>query len=98
MPATSRITDIGVGICSCHDSPRPVTGIIITGSSDHTVEGLGVALLMGIVSCDCGHVAPIISTSKMDNTTNGIPKAEVGSQFVDCPVGVIITGAATIIN
>jgi uncharacterized Zn-binding protein involved in type VI secretion len=95
MPATSRITDLGSGICSCHKNPKSVTGIIITGSADHTVEGLGVSGIGGIVICSCGHPSIIISTTKMDNTTNGIPKAEVGSVFVSCPVGVLITGALT---
>lgn len=95
MPATSRMTDIGVGTCYAHETPRPIIGIIISGSPDHTVEGLGVALLMSVVSCSCGHVATIVTTSKIDNMTNGIPKAEVGSQFVGDPIGTIITGAAT---
>ena len=98
MPATSRITDVGVGVCAKHDSPKSVTGIIITGSVNHTVENLGVALLMGIVMCSCGHAAPIVYSVKVDNTTNSLPKAHVGSQFVGDPVGVIVTGAATIIN
>jgi len=98
MPATSRITDLGIGICGAHKNPQPVVGIIITGSANHTVENLGVALLMGIVACDCGHMAPIVYSVKVDNTTNLLPKAHVGSQFVGDPVGVIVTGAATIIN
>jgi len=98
MPATSRITDVGVGVCTAHDSPKSVTGIIITGSANHTVENLGVALLMGIVVCSCNHVAPIVFSVKLDNTTNNLPKAHVGSQFVGDPVGIIVTGAATIIN
>lgn len=98
MPATSRITDIGIGICAKHDSPKAVTGIIITGSADHTVEGLGVATIMSIVSCSCGHMAPIVVSVKQDNKTNALPKAHIGSQFVGDPVGTIVTGAATIIN
>ena len=95
MPATSRITDIGVGVCYAHEVPRPIIGIIITGSPDHTIENLRVAMLMSIVSSSCGHTAVIVTTSKIDNTTNGIPKAEIGSQFVGDPIGTIITGAAT---
>lgn len=97
MPATAiMFVSIGVGVCTAHKTPQPVTGIVITGSTDHTVEGMGVALLgLSIVACDCGHVAPIISTSKITNLTNGIPKAEVTSIFSADPVGIIITGALT---
>jgi len=97
MPATAiMFVSIGVGTCPCHPVPLPAIGPVITGSVDHTIEGSGIALLgLSLVNCSCGHVAPIVSTSKLNNTTNGIPKAEVTSIFSACPTGIIITGAST---
>jgi len=95
MPATALVfVSIGVGVCRCHKTPEVAIGPIINGSTDHTVEGSGVAQLgISIVACGCGHACPIVSTTKLDNTTNGIPKAEVTSIFSACATGIIITGS-----
>lgn len=87
---------LGVGRCTCHEKPQDVTGIIINGSSDHTMEGGGVSLLgTSIVVCSCGHAAPLISSFNMNNMTNGYPKGSVGSMFSACPTGMIVTGTTT---
>ena len=98
MSAVALIGSVGAQIspCPCHPKPQDFTGIVITGSSDHTIESSGVARLGDIVLCSCGHSAPLISTTKIDNTTNGIPKCEIGSIFSACPLGIIITGSATV--
>jgi len=82
--------------CPCHPKPLDFTGVVISGSSDHTVENAGVARLGDIVITTCGHAAPLVTTTKVDNTTNGIPKCEVGSIFAACPVGIIISGSITV--
>jgi hypothetical protein len=91
-------TSICAGQCTGH-SPipvLPVTGIIINGSVDHTVEGSFVATVgLSLVACSCGHVAPIISTLNVTNFTNGLPKSSVGSVFSAIPTGTVITGSIT---
>jgi len=94
MPATSRITDLCAGTCNCHKSTKSVTGIIITGSADHFIEGPGVALIGSVAVCSCGHVVSVV-TGKPTNLTNGLSKAEIGSIAVGCPICTVITGAAT---
>lgn len=94
MPGTAQVGSIFIGTCKCHETPRPVTGIVITGSSDHTVEGLPVARVGDIVVASCNDSAIIIS-GKPTNTTNSLQKGEVGSVAVGCPIGIIVTGSIT---
>lgn len=91
-------TSICVGQCTGHPPIPviPVTGIIINGSTDHTVEGSPVATVgLSLVVASCGHVAPLISTLNITNFTNGLPKSSVGSIFSAIPVGTVITGSIT---
>lgn len=100
MAATALVfTSVCVGQCTGHPpiAVLPITGIIINGSTDHTMEGSPVAgLVVSLVLASCGHVAPIVSTLNVTNLTNGRPKASVMSIFAASPVtGIVITGTVT---
>lgn len=96
MPAVSRLTDIWVGICCCHPPFPciPMSGTIITGSSDCVSAGLGGARVGDITIGGCGHTGIIVSGSS-GNLTNGVGKATVGSIVTGCNIGIIVTGSPT---
>jgi uncharacterized Zn-binding protein involved in type VI secretion len=95
MPQIARVGDPWAGICKCHDSPISVTGVIISGSSDHFSGGAAVARIGDIVQATCGHTGAIVTGSSTD-FTNGIAKAHVGSQTDGiCLVGEITAGNPT---
>ena len=81
MPQVSRLTDKFEGICTCHPTPIPMTGEIITCSPDAKSEGLGVARIGDTVLGGCGHTGTI-STGSTSNKTNGRFKAFIGSKVI----------------
>jgi len=96
MPASARMFDMWVGICCCHTDPTciPMTGIIITGSSDAISTSLGQARITDMTIGYCGHPGMIISASG-NHKTNNLGSARVGDNVSGCNIGVIATGNPT---
>lgn len=94
MTDIARVGDAWAGICICHDSPIAMTGVIITGSPDHTSGGQAVARIGDTVQGLCGHTGTIVDGSAT-NFTNGIAKAHVGSNTTGCLIGQIVAGNPT---
>jgi len=94
MPKVARIGDTWTGICKCHPTPIPMTGIIISGSPDTFSEGKAIARVGDITIGTCGHTGVIITGSTI-NKSNGKFKAIVGSQVTGCNIGIVITGATS---
>ena len=86
-------TSLGSGTCCCHSDPTCIStmGMIITGSSDHTIEGQGAARVTDIFLGFCGHTA-IMITGSSKSQSNGLGACIVGSMFTGCINGSIITG------
>lgn len=92
MPQVARIGDQWAGTCKDHGG---VTGVIITGSSDHFSGGKGVARVGDTVQASCGHTDTIASGSST-NFTNGDNKAYIGSATTGSQLtGTVITGNTT---
>jgi len=96
MPQTSRVADIGIGICCCHIKPPciGVSGVLITGAGTITVEGSKVSRITDIVLAGCGHVGVMVTGSTTE-FSELLGTARVTDQFVGCFTGCLVTGAAT---
>jgi len=94
MSQLSRIGDVGIGVCVCHDTPIPMVGIIVTGSFNVNVCNSMQSRVGDIVIGMCGHPGVIIS-SLSDTTVNGRGAAHIGSAFAGCFNGIISTGCST---
>jgi len=96
MPASAIVTSVGVGTCCCHP-PYPcisISGVIVVGSPDKTIEGNAACRLNDVFLASCGHVAIMILGSP-DVTVNGLPQCRIGDNFQGCPIGVLVSGATT---
>lgn len=93
MPASSRLTDLWMGICCCHSDPTCINmgGYIITASPNHNSGGLPQARLGDMTIGWCGHPGMIVTAAPTD-LTNGLGKARVGEAVTGCNIGNIITG------
>lgn len=92
----ARITDIGVGKDKCHSpTKKNVIGIIVTGSANVFVNGLGLARLGDIVVRNDGHIGVIV-TGSGSVFTNGLGNARLTDFFTGCFEGIIITGSANV--
>ncbi len=94
MPGVCRIGDIGAGICVCHISPIPMTGILITGVSSKNIENSAASTISNIMLGFCGHIGIMISGSSSAFIENQ-SVVRVGDSFAGCFSGVTITGASS---
>ena len=97
MPSVARIGDIGIGQCcdSSHNGCIQMSGRIISGASQMSVENSPPARCGDIVLGNCGHTGVIVSCSPnyiVEN--NGI--ARIGDSFVGTFSGILVTGALTV--
>jgi len=92
MAKIARLTDLFDGICTCHSTPIPMKGTIVTASENVKINGLGVARLTDVVLGQCGHTGKIVSASENMNA-NGLGIARVGDAVDGCLKGVIVTGS-----
>lgn len=93
----SNRQSVCVGICSCHTpSPIPMTGRLLTTSSDFLAGASGAGRMTDIIIGYCGHTGTIISGSSK-SFINGLPAARVGDRFSGCFTGTIITGKNTLL-
>lgn len=85
----ARLGDKLRGVCSIHGT---VNATIVTASSTHLVNGLGVARLGDIAFTSCGHTGKIITASS-SQTADGLGVARLGDTTSGIFTGVIITGS-----
>jgi hypothetical protein len=97
MPPQSRYTDLGVGVCICHITSIPMTGMVLTSSSNHIVENLGAARRFDLVLGFCGHIG-ILITASATKLINNNGACRIGDMFSGCFTGTLITGAGTYIT
>ena len=93
MPFSSRLTDIWVGICCCHDNPTciPMSGQVITAAPKNKSGGMAQAILTSVTQGWCGHTGKIL-TSSSSVKTGLLGKARVGDMVVGCNIGFVHTG------
>ena len=91
MPPVATIGSVTYGVCTCHDSPRTVTGIVVSGAPTVLAKGRPFARIGSIVKGSCGHSGVVISGSG-NVLALGSPSAHLGSQFKGCYSGTIVSG------
>lgn len=87
----STIGSYTTGICFCHKKPRPMTGIVWTGSPIRYVTGSPDAHIGDFVTGFCGHLGMIDTGSFLHHDT-ARPTARLGDLFTGCYCGHITTG------
>jgi len=92
MPKIAHLNAIWAGVCVCHNPPIPMSGPIITASTDSTVNNQGIATVFDTVSGGCGHTGMII-TGSLDIEVNDKSVALVGDVVTGCCQGTIVTGS-----
>lgn len=88
----ARITDIGVGVCPCHDTPVTYVTTFIEGAPFTFLDGLNVATIGTIGTSSCGH-ATIAITGSQISFANDRPIHRVGDTGQNCGTYVTITGS-----
>ncbi|MCK5605156.1 hypothetical protein KAR91_24915 [Candidatus Pacearchaeota archaeon] len=96
MPSTSRIGDIGVGICCCHPPIPciPMVGPLITGAGTTSVENSPPSRCGDIIIGYCGHPGIMITCSGKE-TIEGAGTTRIGDLFAGCFTGALVTGAGS---
>lgn len=88
----SRLTDIGIGICTCHSPPQVYTTTFITGSPTVFVDELNVAIIGTIGTSTCGHPT-VATTGSTISFAREIPIHRVGDTGHNCGPYVTMTGS-----
>ncbi|NPB00304.1 MAG: hypothetical protein GXO10_02920 [Crenarchaeota archaeon] len=94
MSALSRVGDIGVGVCVCHDHPKHMIGLIATGVTSVSTCYSMQSAIGDIVLGACGHPGIIVSCLT-NSSVEGRGMAHIGSVFVGCFNGIVTTGCGS---
>ncbi len=94
MLPVARLGDIGVGVCTGHESPRSLAGIVQSSAVTHIIQGSTVSVLADLVVGGDGHVGKIVTVS-VTNMSEGRGKARMTSSFVGTFSGIIVSGCYT---
>ncbi len=95
MISQARLASIGVGQCTCvSGGPIPATGFIISVSPDTMSAVMGNATIASLMvsPCGVGVLLPSINNVSIDN----ISPVTVGTQFVGCFTGFVISGTPSV--
>ena len=95
MPQTSRLTDIGCGLC-CIGGWHPACGLLITASPDVVAENLNVSRISDIIVSFCHRAVGVMVTSSTTVNANNLGVVRPGDSFVGCFTGILVTGAPTV--
>lgn len=93
MIPIARHGDTCVGVCTLHQSPIPMTGIVLATAAITTIDGLPAGLNGDIVLGNCGHTGTLVATSGVC-FIEGKPAARVGDSFVGGFSGTVVQGSA----
>ena len=97
MSNNARLTDMWAGVCVCHKTPVGMAGIIVTSAGSVLSEGMGEARVGDITIGFCGHPGVIVSGSGI-TVSEGSSQARTGDPVVGCNIGVIVTGAGSVVS
>jgi uncharacterized Zn-binding protein involved in type VI secretion len=92
MAATTRIGDLGIGICFMHQFPIPVSIIHTMGDPIVKSDGIPVTRIGDMCICSCGHPAMNFVGASL-TFANGIPMHLVGNSIVWGGIGTSVTGS-----
>ena len=92
MPAVSRVSDVGVGVCPCHIVPVPYVTVFVTGSPKTNADKLPVTRVGDIGVASCGH--PTVALTGAGKTFADKRKVHrVGDAGVNCGPYASVTGS-----
>lgn len=91
----SRIGDIGVGTCPCHDGPVGYTTIFLTGSPTVDANALPVVRIGDLGVASCGHITTALTGSSVVDA-NAIGVHRIGDMGANCGSYVSISGSPTV--
>ena len=97
MPGEARLTDIGVGVCVCHEDPEPMVGMLMTSAVTVFAETLPNSRLTDVMVGSCGHCG-IVCTSALTVFSESLPNARMADVFSGCFTGTIATSAVTVFD
>ena len=63
MPQTTKLGDIGQGVCYSHKSPRSYTTTLVTGANSVTTNNLATGIVGSIGNATCGHPTTALTGS-----------------------------------
>ena len=92
MPSMSRIGDMGVGVCPCHDSPVSYVTTFVTGANTVFTNGANQTYIGTIGVASCGHPTFAL-TGSPDVYAEGSPVHRVGDMGENCGPYTAITGS-----
>ena len=98
----ARIGDAVSGVCFAHGSTRGWNGVIGSGSSTFTCDGIGVARVGDVGVTDCGHYFKITAGSSVCSNAgipvsrkdDGVTVYSDAARTVFCGVGTIQAGSS----
>lgn len=94
MSQISRIGDVGIGSCPCHDGPVGYTTIFASGSANVDADGIKVTFLGTVGISSCGHSTIALSGAAFTDA-DGIKVHRVGDMGANCGTYIAITGSPT---
>jgi uncharacterized Zn-binding protein involved in type VI secretion len=93
MIPLARHGDTCVGVCTLHNSPIPMTGIVLATSAIASIDGLPAGLNGDIVIGNCGHTGTLVASSSV-LFIEGKQAVRVGDSFVGGFSGTVVQGSA----
>lgn len=100
MSGNVRCSDLWVGMCYCRTSPHddeivPMSGPVITCSTDVIIDHSGQARVGDVVIGFCGHLGLIVVSSS-DVNCNNRGAARLGDVVVGCMIGTLATSSSDV--
>jgi len=97
MPRHSRVGDIGIGICPCHQSPVQYTTVFVTGAETVKTNELTTTIISTIGMASCGHPTVALTGSPSVLMENK-PVHRIGDTGTNCGPYTSITGSSDSIS
>lgn len=94
---SSRITDMGVGICCCHSSCIVSVGVLVTGAPSVVDDNFYSSRITDIIVHFCGHISVMI-TGNPAVIDECFYSSRITDLYVGCVLGVIITGSPVVLK
>lgn len=92
MAFQSRVGDIGVGVCPCHDSPVTYTTVFVSGASS-VITNNKISTIIGTIGISsCGHPTIALTGSGTVIKENK-GSHRIGDTGANCGPYVVVTGS-----
>lgn len=92
MPRQSKLGDIGIGVCCCHDSCVNYTTVFVTGSDSVTTNKPASAIIGTVGIASCGHPTVALTSEELVRKENK-GSHRIGDTGANCGPYVTVTGS-----